>query len=294
MIVITAPTGNIGSQVVKHLLAADAPLRLIVRDGTKLPDATRTRVQVIEGSHSDPEVVDRAFAGVDTVFWLVPASPIAKSVTEAYVGFSKPAAEALRRHAVRRVVNITALGRGTPWEKNAGYVTGSLAMDDLLSSTGVDFRAVANPSFMENIARQAKPLREQGMFFLPIDGDRKMPSCATRDIAATAARLLLDNSWTGIDHAAVLGPEDLSYNEMAAIMSDALGKPIRYQQIPFETYKSNFLQRGWTGAMAQGQTDMARAKHEGMDNTEPRTPQNTTPTSFRQWCEEILKPVLVN
>ena len=40
-------------------------------------------------------------------------------------------------------------------------------------------------------------------------------------------------------------------------------------------------------------SDMAAAKNNGLDNAEPRTPENTTPTSFRQWCEEVLKPAVV-
>jgi hypothetical protein len=46
-------------------------------------------------------------------------------------------------------------------------------------------------------------------------------------------------------------------------------------------------------AVAQGMLDMMVAKDEGIDNDEPRTPQATTPTSFRQWCEEVLKPAVV-
>jgi uncharacterized protein YbjT (DUF2867 family) len=248
---------------------------------------------VIEGSHGDAGVVERAFAGADAVSWLVPPNPKATTVDEAYVDFTRPAAAALARHGVKRVVDITALGRGTPWADRAGFVASSFRMDDLIASTGVAFRAVTNPSFMDNIARQAVPIREKGLFFLPLDGDKKMPAAATRDIAAAAARLLLDASWTGIGHVAVLGPEDLSCNDMAAIMADVLGKPIRYQRVPFETYKSGFVERGMSDAMAQGMTDMAWAKNEGLDNAEPRTAENTTPTSFRRWCEEVLKPAVL-
>lgn len=46
-------------------------------------------------------------------------------------------------------------------------------------------------------------------------------------------------------------------------------------------------------AMAQGMLDMAVAKDNGLDNAEPRTPQSTNPTSFRQWCEDVLKPVVL-
>jgi uncharacterized protein YbjT (DUF2867 family) len=131
------------------------------------------------------------------------------------------------------------------------------------------------------------------MFFSPVSGDRKVPTCATRDIAAVAAKLLLDDSWSGQDAVPVLGPEDLSHNDMAQIMSEVLQRPIRFQQIPVEAFKSRLTDHGVSEAMAQGTADMMTAKDRGLDNAEPRTPESTTPTTFRQWCEEVLKPAVL-
>lgn len=231
MIVVTAPTGAIGHQVLERLLDSDGPIRVIVRDPARLPPQTRERVEVLRGSHGDKDVVSQAFAGADAVFWLVPPDPRAKSVEAAYVEFTRPACEAIKSEGVRRLVGVSALGRGTAVAGNAGLVTASLAMDDLIASTGVSYRALTMPSFMDNIARQIQVIKNQGMFFSPISGDRKLPACATRDVAAVAGRLLLDRSWSGQGHVAVLGPEDLSFNDMAQIMSEVLGKPVRFQQI---------------------------------------------------------------
>lgn len=170
MIVITAPTGTIGQQVLERVLKSDVPIRVIARDPSRLPAPTREQVEVVQGSHGDIDVVNRAFTGADTVFWLVPPDPHAKSVDAAYVDFARPACDALKSRGVKRVVDITPLD------------------------------AVTNPA------------------------------CA------------------------------------------ATGNP----------------------RMAQGTTDMADAKNKGLDNAEPRTGQNTTPTGFRQWCEEALKPAILN
>ncbi|TIX50925.1 NAD(P)H-binding protein [Alteraurantiacibacter aquimixticola] len=292
MIVVTAPAGNIGHRVVENLLDQGAELRLIVRDPSTIPEAVRERVEIVEGSHANADVVDRAFEGADAVFWLAPPDPKAESATAAYVDFTRPAAAALKAHGVKRIVGITGLGRTTPLAGEAGYVTASLAMDDLIASTGVHFRALTMPSFMDNVLMQANALKEQGKFFLPISGDLKLPSVATRDIAAAATRWLLDDSWTGQEEVAVLGPENISFNDMAQIMSEVLGRPVEYQQIPLDAYKANFLKFGFSDAMAQGMTDMADAKDHGLDLGVERTPENTTPTTFRQWCEEELKPAL--
>jgi uncharacterized protein YbjT (DUF2867 family) len=290
MIVITTPTGQIGHQVLERVLEADEPVRVIVRDPSRLSPRALERVEAIEGSHGNAEVADRAFAGADSVFWVAPPNPTAPTLDDVYAGFARPAAEAIVRHGVERVVDVSALGRGVT--DHAGLVSASLAMDDLLASTGAGFRALLMPSFMDNVLRQAETIKSQRMFFSTVSPDRRLPTCATRDIAAIAARLLLDHSWSGRDTVAVLGPEDLSHNEMAAIMSDALGTPISYRQVPIDAFSQQLTDLGMSDTMVNGLVEMMVAKDQGLDNAEPRTSQSTTPTSFRQWCIDVLRPAV--
>lgn len=292
MIVVTAPTSAIGRQVVDNLLAAGETVRVIARDPSRLAAHVRDRVDVVQGSHGDADVVNKAFAGADAVFWLLPPDSKAASVDAAYLEFSKPACAAFKSAGVKRVVGISALGRGTAVAEQAGLVTASLKMDDLIASSGVNYRALTMPSFMDNLLRQVAAIKTQSLFFSPVAGDRKSPTCSTGDIAAAATRLLIDPSWSGNGHVAVLGPEDLSFDDMAEIMSEVLGKPIRFQQISGEAFKARLLGFGTSEAMAQATLDMMVAKNNGLDNAEPRTPQSSSPTGFRQWCEAVLKPAV--
>src|ERR1700730_9870396 len=262
MIVVTTPTGTIGRQVLENILDSGEPIRVIARDPSRLPSHTRERVEVVQGSHGDIDVINQACAGADSVFWLVPPDFQAKSVEAVYVNFTRPACDALQRQGVRRVVGVSALGRGVA--RNAGLVSASLAMDDLIASTGVSYRALTMPSFMDNVLNQIESIKSRGIFFSPISGDRKLPTCATRDIAAVAAKLLLDPSWSGQHSVPVLGPEDLSFNDMAQIMSEVLGKPVRFQQISGEAFKARLTGFGMSEAMAQGMLDMMVAKNEGL------------------------------
>lgn len=292
MIVITTPTGGIGRQVLDLLLSSSEDLRVIVRDPAKLSPAVRDRVEVVTGSHADPEVVGKAFAGADAVFWLVPPDAHAPSLEVAYSGFTAAAARAFPAYGVSHVVGISALGRGTPVAGTAGLVTASLEMDDLIAGTGVAYRAIANPSFMENLLEQVASIRDDGVFTHTSLADRRAPIAATGDIAAVSARLLLDRSWTGTDSVPVLGPEDLSPNDRARIMSEVLGRPVRYEREPLEALAARMTGFGLGAPFVQGMVDMMRAKDEGLDNGIRRTPENSTPTSFRQWCDEILRPAL--
>lgn len=297
MIVITTPTGDIGSQVIAALLR-NAPshgekLRVIVRDPARLSGPVRDRVDVVAGSHRDAGVVDRAFPGADAVFWVVPPDPQAPSLEVAYSGFTRAAAQAFRAHGVGHVVGVSALGRGTPVAGRAGLVTASLAMDDLIAGTGVPYRALANPSFMDNLLRQVRSIRDEGVFTDTAAANRKAPAAATRDIAATAAGLLLDRSWTGAGSVPVLGPEDLSPQDMARIMSGLLGRLVRYERQSLGELAATLAGYGIGDAFVQGMVDMVRAKDEGLDDGVPRTPQTASPTTFRQWCAEVLKPAVL-
>jgi uncharacterized protein YbjT (DUF2867 family) len=291
MIVITAPTSQIGSKLVADLLSTGAPLRLIVRDPSKLSEAVRDQADIIEGSHGDGAILDQALGDAEAIFWLVPPD-MTKPLEEAYIGFSRPLASALTSNRSLRVVAVTALGRGTPWQEQAGLVTASIHVDELLMSSGAPLRTLAMPSFMENSARQAAVIRDKGLFFGPISSDRKLPFTATRDMAMAAARLLRDPSWQGQEEVPVLGPDDLSFDDQAAIISDVLGEQVRYQEISFEQFGQQFIGRGASPSFAQGYVDMYRAKQDGIDNVVERTPANTGVTSFRQFCEQVLKPAI--
>ena len=295
MIVITAPTGNIGRHLVSLLLesapARGEELRVIVRDPARLPEAVRERVEVVTGSHADPAVVDRAFAGADAVFWLVPPDA-SRTPEDAYRGFTRPAANALAVHGVGHVVGVSALGRGTPVAGRAGLVTASLAMDDLIAGTGVAYRALANPSFFENVLEEAGSIREKGVFSDLVDADRKAPMVAVADIAAAAAGLLLDRSWTGTGSVPVLGPRDLSPNDLARIMTERLGLPVRYERQDPDDVRTTLVGHGLDPAFVQGIVDMKRAKDDGLDAGVARTPDTASPTSFEQWCTQTLEPAV--
>ena len=293
MILVTAPTSTVGRDLVENLLAADESLRLVVRDPTHLEATVRERAEIVTGSHGDPNVIDTACRGADAVFWLAPTIHDAPTVAASFADFSRPAAQAFTRHGVGRVVAVSALGRGTPVADRAGLVTASLQMDDLLGAAGVPFRAVACASLMRNFLHQVPAIRQVGALAMTLDPERRGPLVTSRDVAGRCRELLLDESWTGSGEIACLGPEDLSPNQIAAIISTAIGREIAYTQITDEALREQLLSTGHGPAMAQGTVDMSAAKNAGLDAGVKRTAATRNPTTFEQWCGKILAPALM-
>lgn len=291
MIVVTTPTGQIGRQLLDRLLDGGAPVRVIARDPGRLTPRVRAQAQVIEGTHADPAVVAGAIEGAGSVFWVVPPDPGAANVEDHFMRFTRPLCEALKGGAVQRVVTVSSLGRGRA--KRAGQASASLATDEAIMGTGVRFRALCMPAFMDNMLWNAETIKGDGVFYGPSSPDLKLPACATRDIAAVAAGVLLDDSWTGQEDVPVLGPEDLSQNDLAQIMTEVLERPVRFQQVSGDASKASMNRFGMSEAWAQGLVDMLAETERGLYDGASRTPDSATPTSFRKWCEGVLRPAVV-
>lgn len=156
----------------------------------------------------------------------------------------------------------------------------------------MSYRALAMPFFMENLLNQVEAIKTKGMFFLANSADRPLATIATRDIAAAAAGLLLDDSWNGQGTVPVIGPDALSPNDMAQILSETLQRPVRFQQVDEQAYTTTMTQYGMTTAWAKGLTDMAAAQDAGIYDAEQKSLTLPAPTDFRQWCHEVLKPAI--
>jgi uncharacterized protein YbjT (DUF2867 family) len=291
MIVITAPTGLVGRQVLDRVLDSGEAARVIARDPSRLSPQVRARAEVIPGSHGDADTITKALAGADRLFWLVPPPPFSYpgGGEHYYLDFTRPAAQAAASQGVR-IVGVSTLGHG--YQGNAGLLSAALAMDRLIEDTGAAYRALALPFFMENLLRQGREITEHGTFSLANTAGRPLLTVASRDIAAAAAALLLDPSWGGQASVPVVSPDNLTPDDMAGVISDTLGTTIRYRQVPVADRQAAMLRRGASPAIAQDMADMTEAQNNGIYDAEPRDPDSATATSFRQWCRDTLKPAV--
>jgi uncharacterized protein YbjT (DUF2867 family) len=142
MIVVTTPTGHIGAQLANDLVAANEAVRVIARDPARLAPELRAAVEIVQGSSDDETVLDRALAGADSLFHLVPPDVAAPDVTAYYLRFTRPAIAAMKRNRVTRVVTVSGIGRGVAGK--TGLVAAAFAKDEELERADLDVRALSS------------------------------------------------------------------------------------------------------------------------------------------------------
>ena len=90
----------------------------------------------------------------------------------------------------------------------------------------------------------------------------------------------------------LLGPADLSYNEVGKILSEKSGRPIRYTRLAANEYRESLLQIGYQQSAANALIAMFAAIEQGIAKAEARDPLNTAPTTFKSWARDNLSPLL--
>ena len=192
-ILVNTPTGKVGRLVARHLLDAGLDLTLIARHPGKLDDLG-TRAPVVQGDLDDPAVLDRATRGVDTMFWVTPglANPDYMKWNHE---LAKLAIATARRNGVKRAVMLSSISAQVP--RGVGPIS-SLHQVEREFQAGFPDLVILRPTFfMENHLGAVASIAAGGAIFAPVAGDVRFPQIATRDIAARAAAVLGDGTWTG-------------------------------------------------------------------------------------------------
>ncbi len=246
MILVTGATGNIGSEIVRLLLADNQRVRVLVRDPAKL-GALAERVEVVVGDLMQPSTLPAAFAGIDRAFVMIPV--ISEIATVAPAVF-----EAARAAGVQHVVFLSSgtIQMRPPMTIGAWHLAGEAA----LKASGVAWTMLRPGSFASNSLRWVGSIQGQGAVFAP-DGDHGAAVIDPRDIAAVAAKALTGEGHAGQTHV-LTGPELISTSQQVAILAEVLGKPIRVVAVPEAGARAGMLKSGMPEVLADAVLEVMR------------------------------------
>jgi len=241
MFAITGITGQVAGVVARVLLAGGEEVRAVVRNPAKGLGWAQQGCEVALADMDDPEALQRAFTGAQGVFVLLPPSfapsagfPEARRMIAAL-------RQALAAARPAKVVCLSTIGaRAT--RPNLLQQLG--IMEQELGTLPMPVAFLRAAWFMDNAAWDVEPARTAGVipsFLQPLD--KPVPMVATADIGRVAADLL-QQTWTGRRIVELEGPQRVTPNDIAAGFARLLGREVRMQAVPRDTWETLFKSQG--------------------------------------------------
>ncbi len=254
-ILVTGATGNVGSTLIPNLIAMGANVRALVRDESKAQSLRDQGVEVVIGDLDKPATLDAAFSGVDKVFLATAPSP--NQVTQA-----RNAIAAAKRAGSPHIVRLSA-GAVQEMPGALPRVSAQHAeIDAELKASGLPYTILRPHGFMQNTLMAAQTVASEGAVYMPMK-EGKFGIIDIRDIADVAAKVLTEPGHEGKTYG-LTGPASISYHDIAAGLSKALGKEVKYVDVPLEAAREAMVGMGLPEWYADAYNEYNEAMSEGL------------------------------
>jgi uncharacterized protein YbjT (DUF2867 family) len=245
MILVVGGRSKIGSALIDELLARGEAVRALVRPGEEKA-ALAAGVETATGDLADRDSLRAAVDGADRVFLLC-------GPTEDEVALNANAIDVAADAGVQLLVRSSILGSDPG--SQATFVRDHGACDAHLGASGLPHVIVRPNLFQQNVPESTIPsIGADGTFYANA-GDARMSMVDTRDVAAVAATALTEPGHAGNAYD-VTGPEALSYEDVARVLSNALGKTITYVAAPDDAVRESLRGFGLGDWMVEGLVDL--------------------------------------
>lgn len=233
-ILVSGATGNIGSQVIQHLVNHGADVRALVRDPSKA--VFPTGVAVVKGDFLDVESLHSAFEGVSTLFLLNAVAP--DEFTQALIALN-----VARAAGIERVVYLSVIHPDV--YVNVPHFAGKFGVERMIEQMGLHATILRPAYFIQNDLTIKDVITAYGVYPMPV-GDKGLAMMDVRDIAEIAAIELLRREQATqllpLTRINLVGPDTLTGMDVAGIWTDVLGRPIKYGGDDTAAFEQNLKQ----------------------------------------------------
>ena len=197
---------------------------------------------------------------------------------------------AVKENAIARVILLSSVG--AQHGQGVGPVNGLHDAEVAFADTGATVTVLRPGWFMENYLTQVDAIRSMGSVFMPVPGTMTVPMISTADIGRVAADVLHSPpASSGVRE--LLGPRDVSLDEAAGLIGEAIGRPVQHVQVAPEQAREAFLGMGLGADITRLYLEMFEGFATGLLAPEaPRTEASTTPTEFAAFAKRFLAPGL--
>lgn len=249
-ILVTGATGKVGGRAISALAARGEHVRAAVRDPQRAAQALPRAVEVASFNYERPETFTQAFADVNHILLIAP--PGEPRLAELLA----PAVDAAAAAGVEHLVFISAMG------VDANETLPLRQVERRIEASGIPHTILRPNWYMQNLLGfLAASIKQQGAIYLPA-GDARTSFIDTRDVGDVAAVMLSEPGHMGKTYT-LTGPQSLTYDEVAAAIAQASGRPVQYVAVPEEMMREELSGQGWPGATIDFMLNMYRPVREG-------------------------------
>jgi uncharacterized protein YbjT (DUF2867 family) len=236
MILVTT-AGKVGSEAVCLLRQQDVPVRVLVRDPAKAKALADAGAEITAGDLADPASIDEAMAGVTTVILVSPGVPAQE------LNVVGSAARAGARHIVKATSKASADSPIARRRWQAEIEAG-------LAASGLPHTLLRSNAYMQNVLALAPAIAKTSSFGSSA-GRGRTGMVDARDVAAVAAAVAAAPAPHAGKTYWLTGPELISNNDVAAVLSNLLGRTITYRQLSLDEDKDTMIRAGVPEQVAQ-------------------------------------------
>jgi uncharacterized protein YbjT (DUF2867 family) len=233
MILVTGATGKIGGELVRQLSAKGVAVRALARDPAKAAALKAPGVEIVRGDLGELASLDAAMQGVERVFLL-------SGVDQRQAELQANVVNAAKRAGARHIVKLGAAGTSLDSPITVARLHAQTEKD--IEASGIPYTFLKPALFMQFLLTHAPTIKNDGAFYMPMR-DGKVAMVDVRDIAAVAATVLTSSGHEGKAYT-LTGPEALSMSEAAQKLAAAIGKPVKYVDVPPDAARKAMVAQG--------------------------------------------------
>lgn len=287
-VLITGATGDTGRAAVKESIALGLDVRAMVHSKDARSEALeKLGAEVALGDLLEINTVRAAMEGVDAAYFVWPVQP---GLIQATVNFAQAAKEA----SVQTVINLSQ--RSANRDSTSDSCRDTFIAEQVFNWSGLAVIHLRPTYFLEWLLYPWQlPYLQQGILRMPVGKGRHSPIAADDQGRAIAA--LLKNPEEHIGTTIPLsGPVEMDHEQMAAELSEALGRKIVFQDLPIDEYCSSieamgvppYIVQHLRGAMADYQTGHMSGADNNVEKLTGRRPM--TVGEFARAHSDVLNP----
>lgn len=275
-IVLTGSLGHISKPLATELIAKRHSVTIISSSSGRQKDIENIGAKAAIGTVNDTDFLVTTFQDADIVYLMEPPLNFfdhSLDTKNYWLDIAKCYVQAIQHSGVKKIIHLSSVGGHTP--KGVGMLETHYLAESILKElpNTVSIKTMRPVGFYYNMFAFIPAIKKTGAILQNYGGDEKEPWVSPLDIAAVIAEEM-EKPFNGRS-VRYIASDEISPNEAAVILGEAIGKPdLKWNIISDEQFLNNLLTAGFNPQAAKGLAEMNEGRRNNLyDDYKKNKPQ---------------------